>query len=80
MLVREGPPTGGKRRYRIHNDRTTPHNEQQIDPEEFGMGKKLGIGDQLTPISLLPANGAAITLPQALSTEFGVVIFYRGHW
>jgi len=44
------------------------------------MGEKLGSGDKLPAITLGLVGGGSITLPGDLESDFGVVLFYRGHW
>jgi hypothetical protein len=44
------------------------------------MGEKLRSGDKLPSITLNLVGGGAVTLPDDLPTDFGVVLFYRGHW
>jgi hypothetical protein len=44
------------------------------------MGEKLRGGDTLPSITLNLVGGGTVTLPDQLPTDFGLVLFYRGHW
>jgi hypothetical protein len=44
------------------------------------MAEKLRIWDTLPSITLEPVGGEHITLPEQLIGDFGVLLFYRGHW
>ena len=44
------------------------------------MGEKLKAGDKLPSIVLDLVGGGDVTLPGGLSTDFAVVLSYRGHW
>ena len=44
------------------------------------MAEKLQTGDVLPTLSLRLAGGGEVTLPGDLTTPYGVVLFYRGHW
>jgi peroxiredoxin len=44
------------------------------------MGEKLRSGDTLPAFTLELVGGGTTTLPTDLNTDFGVVLFYRGHW
>ena len=44
------------------------------------MGEKLRSGDKLPSFTLNLVGGGTVTLPQDLPTDFGVMLFYRGHW
>ena len=44
------------------------------------MAEKLQGGDTLPSVTLNTVDGAQIQLPEDLETDYGVVIFYRGHW
>ena len=44
------------------------------------MAEKLRAGDTLPRITLSLVGGGEVTLPDDLPTDFGVVLFYRGHW
>jgi peroxiredoxin len=37
-------------------------------------------GDSFPALSLTPPGGPALTLPDALAGDFGVVLFFRGAW
>jgi peroxiredoxin len=41
---------------------------------------KLDSGDKLPSFSITTTDGSKITLPDDLETDFGIVLFYRGHW
>jgi peroxiredoxin len=43
-------------------------------------GEKLGPGDTFPSLSLKIAGGGEVVLPEAIETDFAVVLFYRGHW
>jgi peroxiredoxin len=40
----------------------------------------LSPGDSFPALTLTPPGGPALTLPDALAGEFGVVLFFRGAW
>lgn len=44
------------------------------------MAEKLQGGDTLPDLTLQTVDGAQIHLPRDLDTDYGVVLFYRGHW
>ena len=44
------------------------------------MSEKLNGGDSFPSISLDLVGGGQVTLPDDLSTKYGVILFYRGHW
>ncbi len=44
------------------------------------MGTKLRSGDTLPPITLDLVGGGSLQVPDDLSTDFGVLLLYRGHW
>jgi peroxiredoxin len=44
------------------------------------MADKLQSGDVLPTLTLQLAGGGEVTLPHDLTTPYGVVLFYRGHW
>ena len=44
------------------------------------MADKLRSGDTFPSLALNLTDGTTVTLPQDISTEFAVVILYRGHW
>lgn len=44
------------------------------------MPDKLRAGETLPQLRLDLVGGESVTLPDDLSTDFGVVLFYRGHW
>lgn len=44
------------------------------------MAAKLDSGDSFPSTTLQLAGGGSVTLPDDLQTEYGVVLFYRGHW
>ena len=44
------------------------------------MAKKLEIGDTLPEIQLQLVGGGSVSLPSDIDADFGVALFYRGHW
>ncbi len=44
------------------------------------MADKLRAGETLPRLTLDLVGGRSVTLPDDLSTDFGVVLFYRGYW
>lgn len=44
------------------------------------MTDKLRAGQTLPSLTLDLVGGGSVTLPDDLSTDFGVVLLYRGHW
>jgi hypothetical protein len=44
------------------------------------MAEKLQGGDTLPRVTLQLLSGGSVTLPDDLSTPYGVLLFYRGHW
>ena len=44
------------------------------------MPEKLQGGDTLPSVTLRLTGGGQVTLPDDLETDYGVVLFYRGHW
>lgn len=44
------------------------------------MGEKLRSGETLPTFTLQQVGGGSVTLPEDLPGEFGVVLFFRGHW
>ena len=44
------------------------------------MAEKLDGGDRFPTMELELARGGRMTLPDDLHTNYGVVLFYRGHW
>ncbi|MEM7466682.1 MAG: hypothetical protein AAF387_07330 [Pseudomonadota bacterium] len=44
------------------------------------MASKLGSGDVLPAFSLQTVNDGSVTVPGDMTADFGVVLFYRGHW
>ena len=43
------------------------------------MGNKLASGDSFPAVTLNTVNDGEITLPNDISADFAVVLFYRGH-
>ena len=41
---------------------------------------KLGIGDDLPPLSIELVGGGSIDLPGGLGEGYRAILFYRGHW
>lgn len=44
------------------------------------MAEKLGSGATLPALTLKLVSGGTTTVPADLTTEFGILLFYRGHW
>ena len=44
------------------------------------MAQKLGPGDRFPDMTLRLTGGSAVRLPDDLSSEYNVILFYRGHW
>ena len=44
------------------------------------MGEKLQQGDRLPEISLNRIDGSTLTLPEAMSSRYLALLFYRGVW
>tara|TARA_B100001123_G_C14985203_1_gene897286 strand:+ start:422 stop:556 length:135 start_codon:yes stop_codon:yes gene_type:complete len=44
------------------------------------MAEKLDAGSSFPSLQLQAVGGQQISLPQGISTDFAVVLFYRGHW
>jgi len=44
------------------------------------MGEKLNLLDTFPSMTLSLAGGGTLTLPDDISTTYGIVLFYRGHW
>ena len=44
------------------------------------MGDKLRAGDTFPSVTLNLVGGGSVTIPDDLQSDFGVVLFYRGHW
>tara|TARA_R110002072_G_scaffold89232_4_gene199884 strand:+ start:9147 stop:9278 length:132 start_codon:yes stop_codon:yes gene_type:complete len=41
---------------------------------------KLDAGDQLPDVTLKVGESGLISLPNDITTDYAVVLFYRGHW
>ena len=41
---------------------------------------KLDSGDQLPDFNLQVGEQGSISLPSDLDTDYGIILFYRGHW
>jgi hypothetical protein len=41
---------------------------------------KLSAGETLPSITLNLVGGDTLRVPEDLASDFGVVLFYRGHW
>jgi peroxiredoxin len=41
---------------------------------------KLDAGDQLPDFNLQVGEGNIINLPSDISTDYAIILFYRGHW
>jgi hypothetical protein len=44
------------------------------------MGEKLRGGDKLPSVTFDLVGGGSVTLPDDVTSDFAVVLFYRGHW
>ena len=44
------------------------------------MAEKLDAGDQFPDMTLNLVGGGSVTLPADLTSNYNVVLFYRGHW
>ena len=44
------------------------------------MAEKLDTGARFPTLTLRRSDGASVTLPEGIDTDFAVVLFYRGHW
>ncbi len=44
------------------------------------MAEKLNLGDTFPSLTLDTVGGGRLTLPDDISTDFAIVLFYRGHW
>ena len=44
------------------------------------MAEKLIGGDTFPSVQLDLVGGGSVSLPEDLETDYGVVLFYRGHW
>ena len=44
------------------------------------MSKQLVPGDSFSQLNLNIAGGERIAVPDAIDTDYAVVLFYRGHW
>jgi hypothetical protein len=44
------------------------------------MSKQLVPGDTFPQLTLNIAGAGNLTLPDAITTDYAVVLFYRGHW
>ncbi|MFK7914443.1 MAG: hypothetical protein AB8B93_11060 [Pseudomonadales bacterium] len=45
-----------------------------------GRANMLNPGDQFPATTLRTADGEHIVLPESITTDYAVVLFYRGHW
>ncbi len=41
---------------------------------------KLDSGDQLHEFSLKVGEADSLNLPNDIETDYGIILFYRGHW
>lgn len=48
--------------------------------KENSMSKKLGIGDTFPNLTISLVTGGTIDLPGGMGPQYGVILFYRGHW
>jgi hypothetical protein len=44
------------------------------------MTTKLRIGDRVPQVTFDLVGGECLTIPDDFSTDFGLVLLYRGHW
>lgn len=44
------------------------------------MAKQLNVGDLFPRYDIGTAQGGSLHIPEDLSGEYSVVLFYRGHW
>lgn len=44
------------------------------------MSEKLNAGDTLPDVNLNRVGGDSLTVPTDIGSDFGIVLFYRGHW
>lgn len=60
----------------------THGNRQKLMAEDVHQGRAnmLNPGDQFPATTLRTAAGEQIRLPDAIDSDYAVVLFYRGHW
>ncbi|MGI9524897.1 MAG: hypothetical protein ACR2PG_24975 [Hyphomicrobiaceae bacterium] len=44
------------------------------------MAQKLGIGSAFPTLTVKRTDGGTLDLPTGLTTNWKVILFYRGHW
>ncbi len=44
------------------------------------MSEKLNAGDTLPEVVLSRIGGESLSVPKDIDADFGIVLFYRGHW
>ena len=44
------------------------------------MAQKLDAGDRFPGMTLTLTGGGTVSLPDDLSSDYNVILFYRGHW
>ena len=44
------------------------------------MAHKRGAGDRFPAMTLTLTDGGTVSLPDDLSSDYSVILFYRGHW
>ena len=44
------------------------------------MAQKLDAGDRFPDMTLTLTGGGAVSVPDDLSSDYNVILFYRGHW
>ena len=44
------------------------------------MADKLNLMDSFPSIELTPVGGGTLRLPEEIGADYGIVLFYRGHW
>ena len=44
------------------------------------MAHKLDAGDRFPAMTLTLTGGGTVSLPDDLSSNYNIILFYRGHW
>jgi peroxiredoxin len=44
------------------------------------MGRQLNLGDGFPDYHVRSTDGETLRIPENLSGEYSVILFYRGHW
>lgn len=47
---------------------------------ESNLAEKLDAGDQFPSMTLALTGGGSFSVPGDLNANYGIVLFYRGHW